>query len=87
MSGWVWHGTIHVRERMRCGVTRILLPACFTADRRIRRSRRRFLHEMGPGMRTLLRRDPGLLEGTTVGNDEIDLSGNDVLDDYLDIER
>ncbi len=46
-----------------------------------------FFTKWGPGMRTLLRRDPGLLEGTTVGNDEIDLSGNDVLDDYLDIER
>lgn len=43
--------------------------------------------ECGSGIRTPLRRDPGLLEGTTVGNDEIDLSCNDVLDDYRDIER
>ena len=34
-----------------------------------------FIAEWGPAMKTLLRRDAGLLEGTTVDNDELDLSG------------
>ncbi len=33
-----------------------------------------FIKEWGPAMKTLLRRDPSLLEGTTVDNDELDLS-------------
>ena len=34
-----------------------------------------FIEEWGPEMKTLLRRGPGLLESTTVDNDELDLSG------------
>ena len=33
-----------------------------------------FIEEWGPAMKTLLRRGPGLLESTTVDNDELDLS-------------
>ena len=34
-----------------------------------------FVEQWGPAMKTLLRRGPGLLEGTTIDNDELDLSG------------
>ena len=43
-----------------------------------------FVQRWGPAMRRLLRRDPALLEGTTVDNDELDPEKMGELQEYLE---